>query len=162
MPGPVPRARIDDDVGPLSSIDRRPGRRLDFDQCVVRGALECPRVEHDLVVEVQHRRLALELVIDELGASAPERVPEGHAPLTEVDRVVTEARRELPRIEGGRSVGEVRVERPLDPLRVLLASVSGAMTEHSEHARVYVGAPKERCRYVGPRRIGHGFLRNRV
>ena len=52
--GAVP-ARIDDQVGPLGGVDDHAVRRLDVNERVIDGALELPAVEHDVVVEMQHR-----------------------------------------------------------------------------------------------------------
>ena len=85
--GAVAGARVDDDVGAPLRIDRHALRRHDAHQRVVDRPLERAAVEHHLVVEVQDRRLAGALVLDEVVAALAHRVPEQHRALREIDRV---------------------------------------------------------------------------
>ena len=101
--GPVPRARVDDDVGTPLLVDADARRRRDAHQRVIDGPRERARVEHRLVREAQDGRQALARVLHEGVAALPERVPEEHRPLRDVHRVPAPAD---PGIPGRRGLRE--------------------------------------------------------
>ena len=89
--GTVAAARVDDHVRAALGIDRHALRRNDAQQRVVDRTLERAPVHHDLVVEAQHRRQSLPLVLDEVVAALAQRVPEQDGALREVDAVLRAA-----------------------------------------------------------------------
>ena len=111
--------------------------------------IERPPVHHDLVVEAQHRRQPLPLVLDEVVAALAQRVPEQDGALREVDRVLRAASRHFPR--------EHRIRRQPGGLGHALAEVcerqSRAGLQHLHDLRGHVVAlGKLSCR------IAHGVL----
>ena len=84
----VARARIDDDERALGVVDLDAARRNDAHQRVVRRPLVAARVGDELVLVVQHRRLAGGLVLEPLVAALAQRVPEQHRALRGVDLVL--------------------------------------------------------------------------
>ena len=91
----VASARVDDHVRAALGIHRHALWRNDAQQRVVDRTLERAPVHHDLVVEAQHRRQSLPLVLDEVVAALAQRVPEQDGALREVDAV---SRAALPRV----------------------------------------------------------------
>ena len=93
--GAVPAARVDDHVRAALGVHRDALWRNDAQQRVVDRTLERAPVHHDLVVEAQHRRQSLALVLDEVVAALAQRVPEQDGALREVDTVSRAACPEL-------------------------------------------------------------------
>ena len=120
-PGTMTGARIDDDVRAPLRIHRHALRRQDPHQRVVDRTLELAPVQHDLVVEVQQRRLAAALVLAVVVAALAQRVPEQDRPLREIHRVVVALGPEFPRrLRVGHQVGHVVVPRARHPIAIML------------------------------------------
>ncbi len=95
--GTVASARVDDHVRAALGIHRDALWRNDAQQRVVDRTLERATVHHDLIVEAQHRRQSLPLVLEEVVAALAQRVPEEDGALREVDAVLRAVAPHLPR-----------------------------------------------------------------
>ena len=95
--GAVTAARVDDHVGAPLGIHRHALRRNDAKQRVVDRTLERAPVHDHLMLEAQHRRQSLPLVLDEVVAALAQRVPEEDRALRKVQRVLCAARPNVPR-----------------------------------------------------------------
>src|SRR5512135_165705 len=87
-PGPMARARVDDHVRPAFRVHGNARGRQYPDEGVIDRPLEGARVDDNLILEVQHRRLARLFVFDKVVAPLPEGVPEEYGALHEVCRIL--------------------------------------------------------------------------
>ncbi|MCE3250881.1 MAG: hypothetical protein K0R41_4706, partial [Geminicoccaceae bacterium] len=86
--GAMPGARVDDHERPLRRIAGLAPPGLDAHERVVHRSLELTTVDHHLVVEDQHGRLAGLVVLDRLVAALSQHVPEQDRALAGIDPVV--------------------------------------------------------------------------
>ena len=86
--GPVARARIDDDKGPLQIVDDGPCRRVYLDDAVVYGSGQRAAVQDQLAFELQHVGDRLRHVLQILIAAPAHHVPEEHRSLPGVEQIV--------------------------------------------------------------------------
>src|SRR4029450_11869944 len=107
-------------------------------QRVVDRTLERAPVHHDLVVEAQHRRQSLALVLDEVVAALAQRVPEQYGALREVDAV---ARAVSPELRQRRRIRR----QPADLLAGLLPQLVEA---REREARAGLKQLRDLCGYV--------------
>ena len=87
-PGPMAGARVDDHERPLLRVGSDAPLGLDAQQHVVDRPLELAPVHDQLVVEHQHRRLALAVVLERLVAALAQHVPEQDLALRRIDPIV--------------------------------------------------------------------------
>ena len=127
MPGPWP-ARVHDQVGPQGLVDPNPLGGEDADEGIVDRPLQRAAVHDHLVLVREQRGLPGALVLEELVAPPPDRVPEQDRTLDHVRPVAGPG---LPRVPGrrrharhhlpGLASGESRHESGLgveEPLRI--------------------------------------------
>jgi len=86
--GAMAAARVDDHEGAALGIDRHPLRRNDAHQRVIDRPFERAPVQHHFIVEAQHRRQSLPLVLEEVVAALAQRVPEENRTLDRVDCIL--------------------------------------------------------------------------
>ena len=139
--GAVAAARVDDHVGAALGIHRHALGRNDAQQRVVDRPLERAPVHDHLVVEAQHRRQSLPLVLDEVVAALAQRVPEQDRALREVNGVLRAARPELPRQHRiRRQLGDPALACVLHPLAEALQREPRAGLQHLRDLRRHVVA----------------------
>jgi hypothetical protein len=95
--GAVSAARIDDHVRPAARVDRHALGRDDAKERVVDRTRQRASVHDHFVLEVEHRRQALPLVLEEVVAALAQRVPEQDRALREVDCIARSVRPSVPR-----------------------------------------------------------------
>src|ERR1700758_2442190 len=83
----MPRARIDDNVGPPLGVNCCAIGWNDLYQRVIDGPREFPRVHYHAVLEMEYWRFTRALMLHEIVATFPERVPEQHGTFSEIDSV---------------------------------------------------------------------------
>jgi hypothetical protein len=81
-------ARIDDDVGATFVIHHHTRRRHNAHQRVVDRLFEMARIQHHFVVEMQHRRLARQLVLQRHIATLAQGIPEQNRTLRQIGAIV--------------------------------------------------------------------------
>ena len=84
----VPGARVEHHERSLERVGGGVGRRRDAQQQVVAGPVEAGPVEHGLVIEHQHRRLAGLVMVHRLVAAFSQRIEKQYRALGGIDEVL--------------------------------------------------------------------------